>query len=406
MKTLYKIPAANLPQLQTRVAELAKRAAKMAKKGDLTNYLPIGLTVGEKVVEARKNMPPAVYFMVEVTGMSPRLEGWTFVATLQHEDEGTILRPVPTVDLPEGTLKPYRYAKPACDHCGFKRRRNDTFVIRHDNGTMKQCGRNCLTDVTGCKHPQAVAAIAEYLAAAASLAEDFENDLGGGGGSSGPQVEDLGAYLAFVACAIRKVGWLSRSKARDNYNGPQATADLAWSWMHPSPKLPANERVYPEAVDVALATEALAWTDERLTNAEPDTLNDYEHNLRVVVAGGVATLRVAGIGASLIPFFERIRGQELMKAKAVNAGHVGTVGKVEVFDLTLAQVFSFDGQYGVQHTHKFLTPDGAVVVWKTGTVKLEVGAYKVKGTVKSHSEYRGEPQTVLTRCSATKVVTP
>lgn len=402
MKTLFKIPAANLPRLQERVADLAKRAARMAKKGDLTNYIPIELAVGEKVVEARKDLPPAVYFLVEVTGMSPRLEGWTFVATLQHEDEGTILRPVPTVELPDGVLKPYRFAKPSCDHCGFKRRRNDTFVIRHDNGTMKQCGRNCLTDVTGCKHPQTVAAIAEYLATAASLAEEFESDFGGGG-SSGPQVEDLGAYLAFVACAIRKVGWLSRTKARDTYNGPMATADLAWSWMHPMPSLAMNARVYPEAGDVALATEALAWTDARLTEADPDTLNDYEHNLRVVVAGGIATLRVAGIAASLVPFFERIRGQELMKAKAVNAGHVGTVGKVETFDLTLAQVFSFDGQYGVQHTHKFLTPEGAVVVWKTATVKLDVGAYKVKGTIKSHSEFRGEPQTVMTRCSTTKV---
>lgn len=402
MKFLYKIPAANLPLLQERIGALAKRAAKVAAKGDVTNYIPIGLAVGEKILEERKNLPPAVFYQVTITGMSPRLDGWTFVATLQHEEDGTIVRPLPTVDLPEGALAAYRFAPPSCDHCGYKRRRNDTYVVRHDDGTMKQCGRNCLTDFTGVKHPQALAAIAEYLAMAASIAQDSEHEVGGGGGH-GPQVEDLGTYLAFVARVIRKVGWLSRGKARENYNGPPASADLAWSWMHPNPNLPPKDREIPNESEKTLATEALAWAEEHFASVDPLSLSDYEHNLRVVISGGVATLRVAGIAASLIPYYERARGQELMKTKAINAGYVGTVGKTETFTLTLAQVFSYDSQYGVQHTHKFLTDDGAVVVWRTGTVKLDPGKYQVKGTVKDHSEYKGTPQTVLTRCYATKV---
>lgn len=408
MKTLFKIPAGNLSLLQARIADLAKRAAKVAKKGALTDYTPIDLVVGEKVVVPQKDphtdlpLPPRVYYMVEVTGMAPKLAGWTFVATLQHEEGGTILRSVPTVELPEGTLKPYRTATPACDHCKAKRRRNDTFVVRHDDGAIKQVGRNCLADFTGCKSPQTLAAIAEYLAAAAGVAEEYE----GGGGGSGEYVEDMAAYLAYVACVIRTDGWLSRTKAREmGEGGPQATANLAWTAMHPSPMLPAKDRVVPSEKDVALAIEALAWTDAKLSDADPDSLGDYEHNLRVCVAGGVVTFRLAGIAASLVPYYERAMGKELLKNKAKAAGHVGTVGKRETFVLQLAQVFSVEGQYGVTHIHKFLTVEGAVVIWKTGTDKLSPGTYNVKGTVKSHGEFKGEPQTVLTRCAVEKINT-
>ncbi len=403
MKTTFKIPAANLSRLQARIDDISKRAAKVAKKGALTDYTPIGLIVGDKVVVPRKDeitllpLPPIVYFMVEVTGMAPKLAGWTFVATLQHEEGGTILRTVPTVDLAEGLLKPFRNADPACDHCRFKRRRNDTFVVRHDDGTLRQVGRNCLADFTGCKSPQALASMAEWLATAAGVAEEFE----GGGGGNGEPVEEIGAYLSYVALAIREGGWLSRGKAREQGEfGPPATANVAWSLMHPGPN---QKRTFPTEADVKLATDALAWADNHLSEAAPDALSDYEHNLKVAVAGGISTFRLAGIIASLISYYERAIGKELLKAQANTAGHVGTVGKRETFALTLAQVFSYDSDYGTVHIHKFVTDAGAIVVWKTTSNKLAPGRYSVKGTVKKHGDFKGEVQTELSRCTCMKV---
>lgn len=401
LKRVFKIPAGNLGLLQSRIADLTKRAEKVAKKGLLVDYTPIGLIIGEKVTEQSKKdeitgfaLPPRIYFLCEVTGMSPKLSGWTFVATLQHEEGGTILRTVPTVALPEGALKKYRQATPECDHCKAKRRRNDTFVVRHDDGAIKQVGRNCLADFTGCKSPQTIAAMAQFLATAAGVAEECENWSEG----KGEVIEDLSAYLGFVACAIRVNGWLSRTKAREQGEfGPAPTANVAWSMMHPSPK---QKLVLPTEADVKLATDALAWTDAKLTEAaNADALSDYEHNLHVAVAGGIVSFRLAGIVASLIAYYERAVGAELAKHKAVNAGWIGTVGKRETFKLTLVQVFSHESeQWGVQHTHKFLTDEGAVVIWKTGSDKYEPGTYEVKGTVKAHGEFKSAPQTIITRC--------
>lgn len=397
MSKAFKIPAANVEQLQAKLAELAKRQAKIAKKGQINDMTPISLVIGEKVVEPSKNLktPPRVYYMCEVTGLAPKLAGWMFIATLQHEEGGTILRIVPTADVAEGALKAYRESKPACDHCKVNRKRNDTFVVRSDSGEVKQVGRNCLADFLGVHSPEYHARLAELLAAAGNAAEEYE---GGGGGSSAP-VEDLAAFLAYAACAIRLEGWMSRTKARMNPDGPRATADAAWSWMHPTPLM--KNVPQPEEQDYKLANEALAWTDNKLS--ESDNLSDYEHNLRVAVVGDIVTHRLAGITASLIGYYERAMGKAIMAKQAVAAGHVGTVGVRGDFVLTLAQVFSLDGQFGTTHIHRFVSPEGAIVVWKTGTVKLEVGEYVVKGTVKKHSDYKGTPQTELTRCKAEKI---
>jgi hypothetical protein len=69
--------------------------------------------------------------------------------------------------------------------------------------------------------------------------------------------------------------------------------------------------------------------------------------------------------------------------------------------------------------YKFTDADGNVFVWKTtGSVgedrtdnigrdyfyKPENGeSVKVSGTIKEHNEYRGEKQTVLTRCKVTLI---
>lgn len=408
---VFKVPAGNLPALQARITELAKRAAKVAKKGNLLDSTAIGLMVGDKVVDCAENEAhPRVYFLCTVSGSTPKLADWSFIATLQHEEGGTILRSVPTASFPEGTLTPYRFAGPVCEHCKFNRKRNDTFVVRHDNGSCKQVGRNCLADFTGVKSPEALAAMAELLAVAGEAAEAAEAFEGGGGGEI---TEDIGAYLAYVAAAIRNDGWLSRTKARDE--GGQATADTAWNVMHSGRgdherRQSRGEWVSPVGRDVELAKTALEWSDVHLTEADPNSLGDYEHNLRVAVVGGVVTHRLAGIIASLISYYERAQGKilrakaaESIKDAANKAGYVGSVGKRCNFKASLVAVFDFTSNYGVVHVHKFLTPEGSILVWKTGSDKLDLGSYSIAGSVKEHSEYKGELQTVLTRCKATKL---
>lgn len=85
--------------------------------------------------------------------------------------------------------------------------------------------------------------------------------------------------------------------------------------------------------------------------------------------------------------------------------HIGTVGKRETFKgLVVERIFASDGQWGTTHIHQMRDQSGNVFKWFSTSGKLDAGqAYDIKGTVKSHETFRGEAQTVITRCAATKV---
>ncbi len=383
--TTHEIPAANIEGAKARIAELAKRAAKIAARGDLNDYTPITLTVGERALRRRADGASEVVYRCTLTGAAPRLAGWSFAAALQHEEAGTIIRSIPGVEV---DLTSYRNAPPRCEHCNTTRRRADTYVVVNGT-TTRQVGSSCLADFTGHKSPAAAIAIAEILMAADESCEGF--------GSGGVPTATAAEFLAFVAAQIRVNGWTSRTVARDT--GRRATADLAMMSLFPAPDARDSARLMPEAADTELAAVALAWSETAFSG----NLSDYEHNLSIALAGGIATHRLAGIIASLIPCYSRAMGLVAERKFAAAAGHVGTVGKRSTFELELVRVFSYDSAYGVTNVHKFRADSGAVVVWKTGSVRLDAGRYAVTATVKAHDEYKGEPQTVLTRAKCAAV---
>jgi hypothetical protein len=66
---------------------------------------------------------------------------------------------------------------------------------------------------------------------------------------------------------------------------------------------------------------------------------------------------------------------------------------------------SFESDYGRVYIETFATDDGSILVWKGKGFMLEYclrpkigNKYLLTGTVKSHGEYRGQPQTKVTRC--------
>jgi len=136
MEQTYKIPSENLAGLQAHIEKLNRKVAKLAKKG--CEVSPLVLTVDPKaIVEKRSQTMPdgsqrtyeAISFNVTLVGTPVKVDGWQFIATLQHEDGGTIVRAVPGMTT-EGELAPFRTVGNVCNHCGFDRKRNDTFVVR------------------------------------------------------------------------------------------------------------------------------------------------------------------------------------------------------------------------------------------------------------------------------------
>lgn len=368
---------------------------------------------------------PVTRISLTIEGETPKYAGWSFVATLQHLDGENIVRALPGETLPAS----YRSRGPVCDHCKAVRRRNDTYVVRHDDGRTMQVGSTCIADFLGSDEAGKIAAQAEILAFARALATDegFE----GFGSSSNDRT--LAEYLPIVAWAVRTPGqgWTSRTKAKAE--GGSATADRAWSYLTDAREArKAGVDVSDEDRATALAAEE--WADTLSDSTVDAESGDYLHNLRAVARTGLVQSRTAGLAASMVTAYQRAMGRE--RAKADRAArpsldaYLGTIGEKVTFGLpakvtkkglpakgaptvlsadpvTLDFVAGFDTMYGYTTILKFRTSEGASVVWfasSTSIGRADVGkSYTLAGTVKKHDEYKGTKQTTLTRCTVTEI---
>lgn len=413
-KTSHEIPYENLTGLIQQIDKLNKKVAKLNKKGSSFSRIEVSASKPwEKVISVNEITGierKKFYVTVEVTGEAVSVNGWDFVATLQHEEGGTIVRPVPGM-VAEGELSNYRDVLPGCDHCGFDRRRKDTFIVRSASGEHKQVGRNCLADFFKCD-PHAYAEYAELLASAGVAADFAEGD-----GFLGERTEpacSVETYIPYVVCAINRYGWLSRTAAREQGREGTASADEAfWFGAFPSNDALRNDSkriLHPSDEEIALSKKVIDGALDYFLDTDPVKLSDYEHNLKVALDGGMVTFRLAGIIGSVVVFMQRKWGREAeRKAQAAanaSSEFQGEIGKRATFNgLTLVFTKAIESQFGVSHLYKFRDAAGNLFTWfSTKNVNLEIGkAYDVKGTPKKHEIYNDVKQTVLNRCVATEV---
>jgi hypothetical protein len=128
--TSYRIPAENFPSFEAHIAKLNKKVEKLQKKGFDVKPITIERGYAEVVKKFRDHVEyESIVFPVTMSYEPVKANGWEFIATLGHEEAGNIVSAVPGLTT-EGELAAYRTAKPACNHCGFSRKRNDTFVLR------------------------------------------------------------------------------------------------------------------------------------------------------------------------------------------------------------------------------------------------------------------------------------
>jgi hypothetical protein len=275
----FDIYAENLPKLEAKVEEMNRRIARLIKKG-YTALSLLTLTKGESRVvtacrefvaevegpygthkELRKGLPEQLVKTKVVLSGAPSVvvNGWRFVAVIQHE-EGGLVAAVPGN---EGLdLSAYRAARATCDHCSTSRNRKDTYLVRNEaTGALKQVGSSCLKDFLG-QDPFLAAMMAEHLAIIDNLCAEWDGEFERVGQRT---VFPAAEFLAITAAVIRNNGWLSRGAAREKGCEGSATADLAMAAITAKPS--EKEYLKPSAEDIAYAQKVLAWAQERFEGA-------------------------------------------------------------------------------------------------------------------------------------------
>lgn len=101
---------------------------------------------------------------------------------------------------------------------------------------------------------------------------------------------------------------------------------------------------------------------------------------------------------------EFIKEQKALYAPKSTSEYVGEVGDKIEMKLIFKSEHSFETHYSyygeLNFIYKFADEAGNTIVWKTSKCyDLKEGeTYIVKGKIKDHNEYKGDKQTVLTRC--------
>ncbi len=395
---VYKIPSDNLAVLADKFKKLARRAKK------LNLPAPTYTEVGEPIRRQRKDDITGFVIktwlehqvVVDPGCAVVKVQGWTFIATIQHTEEGNIIRAVGNAEVPTQ----YRNVSQLCEHCNTNRNRKDTYILKHEDGSTKQVGRNCLADFFG--HDALMyAERAQYLTDIDALGESMEDEFGFGGGG-GPKYEPLEEYLGYVAECIKLDGWMSRGKAKELGMEWIATCDVAYRHLHPHDQDDKFKPMFkvPSEESLKLSQEAIEW----VTEIEGEEIAEYLHNIRTIGRRMVYERRDMGLAASIVAAYQRhlasLRWKELQAKRAEIAQHVGNVGDKLRVKVTVEKVVQLDSMYGTSHLHIMSNDDGNVFIWFSSAGAYETGKEIIlQGTIKKHDERNGIKQNVLTRCT-------
>ncbi len=411
-KTIYLIPAENLDKFE-------KEIGKLSRKSERFGIGPIKPWVFGYQMKNGTDGHEHKYLEVYLTADPVKVDGWSFVATLDHSVEtGTIIRSVPNA----GVAVPdeYRTAEPHCDHCKVRRFRRDTYVLHcAATGEFKQVGKTCLQDFFG-HDPLKIARMAEYLGFADECARGLSDiDFA----MADRRFISVAEFAGHCAAMVRLHGWVSRSNA-NSYNskmhedgnpygkeGLIATTDRAFKNMFPTPHDLTygfvREKVTDE--DKKVAEAALEWAESLKDKANK---SDYEHNICAIAGAAVIEMRATGLAASIVGVFVRNSEREVERRAQREAlkesQHIGKE-KERLRDLSVTVLghFARPSDFGTTHIYRFSTTGengGNVLVWFASTNQgIQVGdSVKITGTVVKHGEFEGVKNTVLNRCKVEK----
>lgn len=275
---------------------------------------------------------------------------------------------------------------------------------------LMQVGRNCLKTFVGLANPEHLCSMAEMLFSASDLLSAAEDDGFEGGGMRA--FTSVDSFMPFVACSIRRDGWLSRGAAFERGSIEASTASMALNFgVFATSTTPG--RLEPTEKDYNVAAATIDFVADYFETRNVADLTDYENSLRVAMASGIVHPKFVGIIASAIQFYnkdvERRAKNESWAKMVASSRFQGVVGERSVFEnLKVLAYRTWESSFGVTHFYSFVSPEGhAFTYFASRDMNLSVGqTISLKATVKKHERYtpkfEGAPtyeQTTITRAA-------
>jgi hypothetical protein len=354
------VPETSLARLHRRVESLAARCGRLGGEIELRD-------TGERTAGAE------VLARVELRGRGPVVNGWRAIARLRHAGERN---EVESLDGEAVDVGRWQLAEARCEHCGLRRRRSITFVLRHESGQLAQVGSSCVGDFTGGRNPLA------DLGAASAVQRQAAEELTR---AAAPRRVALAEYLGHVAASVAEAGrFVSKAEAAER--GAKATWEAAKERLERGAGLSAGER------DIGIEIESWVLSELR----EDGERSRFESRLVAVfeLAEHVEPERMA-IAAAAFPAFQAARRRAAVGEACAEVGE-WVESEVEVVEVRPVRRRS---RYGQVFWHTLRDREGHWLAWYAVGRELEPGrTYALRGRVRRH-DHRGERVvTVLERC--------
>lgn len=389
---VYSFPPSYLADAINRI-EIANR--RLAKAGIDERFT---YETAERIVSRDTSAGLLREVLIDLTLSHPTIAyaGWTFIATLVHEEGGAIARTVPGQ-----SLDGFAVTAKGCDHCCTSRARKDTFVVRHEDGRTLQVGSNCLVEFLGIK-PTGLWALGYEL----PVPSDHERSAAGG--------DYRVPVRSLLACALAVSdhgrSFVTRAQAQFDYKA-QSTADLVASALF---GIGGDRDTRRWRLDIAAQTERILADEGDLLDkliglgANLEGEGDYVANMRVLASSEWIDPRNAPLLISVITAWMREEKRQIERAaKAeIAKGFLADEGaRIADVEATVTGVRLIDNPYsldGGQNTIVTLlaAATGHELKWFASGAREEQVGDKVmilRATVKKHDQFRGTDQTIITR---------
>lgn len=380
------IPESNIQEVQ----KVVDKANRRLKRNGITEEFSF-----TKTPRTYKDGEGAMRLVYDVTLNTPKISynGWQFVASVDVLEKGTLVNAVPGVDADEFP----RPEEHVCEHCGKKRRRAKTYLLRHENGEIKQIGKSCLEVFLGAS-PKGLWALT------------FEDDvkeigtLARSGGRRDPEVYDPDDVIA-LSLVVSDGGkkFVPKSVAWDT----PSTASLVSEVLNR--RYCKNSERRAQLDQLARKAQSIPQSEvQAVRDSVKDIAGNYGENLNIAL--GEDYIKDSALGVAVSSVGAYWRGKE--KAARVQAekdrnasyakGFIAPVGeKITGVKATVTTVREFDGYYGPTTMMVAVSEDNHVFKWVSGSMPDEVEPGVTftmsRATVKDHDNYRGVDQTVVTR---------
>lgn len=389
MKTIeLTINTLNLDYVKEKIEEFNRKAKRLNKQRLEVSYSNAYINATDK--EDIKELIDVIILQYEEL----IINDYKVIAKIDHTyPSKNFVKPYEQITAEQE--KEYQHKNSTCQHCNSSRKRNFTFILQNINTQEYiQVGKSCLKDFIGHDIENSL----RYF----DLLEELQFNILNHGGDKKIQFFSTIKVLNMVKEEIRKNGYKS---SKQKYNGEVMTStgddvkikinDIYSNIDKRKHFLPA---VKPEAMQEikTIINYILAYD----TTKETEHLQEFYNNLQNILKYEYCKFKDVSILATTFVVYDMLKAKEEKEKNNKISQHIGNIGdKIEI-ELTLESIYGYNTQYGYIHINLYKDAQGNVYKWSSKNIlELEKGEFKkVKATIKNHEEYKGQKQTVITRC--------